>query len=138
MFKHKKNVIDDGLYDFNSGQFFYKPDSGYWVPFTTTIPAHDQFAAQTVTMYFMKANAPQLLNMLTNIPDAYRKYSGVDITFEKRFAKGWQLGGSVTISKTWGNMAGGYGDIWGYSAPGNNANRYVNQDGRLGEDRPWS
>ena len=136
MYKKKKNIIDDGLYDFNSGQFFYQPDSGYWVPFTTTVPAHDQFPAETVTMYFMKANAPQLLNMLTNIPDAYRKYSGVDITFEKRYARGWQLGGSVTISKTWGNMAGGYGDIWGYSAPGNNANWYVNQDGPLGEDRP--
>jgi hypothetical protein len=87
-------------------------------------------------MYFLKSSAPQLLNMLTNIPDAYRKYSGVDVTFEKRFSKGWQLGGSVTYSKTWGNIPGGYGDIWGYSLPGNNANWYVNNDGRTAEDRP--
>ncbi|MDP2916068.1 MAG: TonB-dependent receptor [Candidatus Aminicenantes bacterium] len=136
LFKKKMNIIDDALYDFNTGQFFYKPDSGYWVPFTTTVPAQDQYPAKTVTMYFMKSSAPQLLRMLTNIPDAYRKYSGLDIVFEKRLAFGWQLGGSVTISKTWGNIAGDYGNIWGYALPGNNANWYVNNDGRLpGEDR---
>ena len=136
LYKKKNNIIDDALYDFNTNKFFYKPDSGYWVPFTTTIPAVAQFPKQTVTMYFMKSSAPQLLNMLTNIPDAYRKYSGLDIVFDKRFAHGWQFGGSVTISKLWGNIAGDYGNIWGYAAPGNNANWYVNQEGRLGEDRP--
>ncbi len=136
LYKKKNNIIDDALYDFNSGQFFYKPDSGYWAPFTTTVPAQDQYPAQKVTMYFLKSSAPQLLRMLTNIPDAYRKYSGFDLVFDKRFANGWQLGGSVTVSKTWGNVAGDYNNIWGYAAPGNDANWYVNQDGRLpGEDR---
>ena len=136
MYKKKNNIIDDALYDFNTDQYFYKPDSGYWVPFTTTVPAQDQYPAKTVTMYFLKTSAPQLLRKLTNIPDAYRKYSGLDIVFDKRFANGWQLGGSVTISKTWGNIAGDYNNIWGYAAPGNDANWYVNQDGRLpGEDR---
>ena len=136
LYKKKNNIIDDALYDFNTSSFFYKPDSGYWVPFTTTVPAVNQFPAQTVTMYFLKSSAPQLLNMLTNIPDAYRKYSGVDITFDKRFTSGWQVGGSVTISKTWGNIAGDYNNIWGYALPGNNANWYVNNEGRLpGEDR---
>jgi hypothetical protein len=87
-------------------------------------------------MYYMKSSAPQMLNLLTNIPDAYRKFSGLDITFEKRYSDGWQIGGSISFSKTWGNIAGDYNNIWGYSAPGNNANWYVNQDGRTGEDRP--
>jgi hypothetical protein len=135
-YKKKNNIIDDALYDFNTGSYFYKPDSGYWVPFTTTVPAVDQYPAQTVTMYFLKASAPQLLNKLTNIPDAYRKYSGLDFVFDKRFAHGWQLGGSVTVSKTWGNIAGDYNNIWGYAAAGNSANWYVNNDGLLpGEDR---
>jgi hypothetical protein len=136
IYKVKKNIIDDGLYDFTAGKTWYQPDSGYWVPFTTTIPAVDQFPAQTVTMYYMKSSAPQMLNLLTNIPDAYRKFSGLDITFEKRYSDGWQIGGSISFSKTWGNIAGDYNNIWGYSAPGNNANWYVNQDGRTGEDRP--
>jgi hypothetical protein len=136
LYKVKKNIIDDALYNFDTGETWYKPDSGYWVPFTTTIPAVDNYPAQTVTMYFMKSSAPQTLNLLTNIPDAYRKYSGLDITFDKRFTHGWQIGGSVTFSKMWGNIAGDYNNIWGYAAAGSNANWYVNQDGRLGEDRP--
>ena len=135
MYKKKNNIVDDAMFDFASNQYWYKPDSGYWVPFTTTLPAVNQFPEQTITMYFMKKSAPQMLNKLTNIPDAYRKYSGVDFVFDKRFARGWQLGGSVTVSKTWGNIAGDYGNIWGYALPGNNANWYVNNDGKLGEHR---
>ncbi len=137
LYKKKMNIIDDALYDFDTGKTWYLPDSGYWVPFTTTVPAVDQFPAQQVTMYFMKANAPQMLRMLTNVPEAYRKYSGLDIVFDKRYAHGWQLGGSITISKTWGNIAGDYGNIWGYATPGNDANWFVNQEGRLPDsDRP--
>jgi hypothetical protein len=137
MYKKKNNVIDDALFDFTTNKRFDYPDSGYWVPFTTTVPKTDQFPAQTVTMYFLKKSAPQLLNKLMNIPEAYRKYSGLDIIFDKRFAHGWQLGGSITISKAWGNIAGDYNNIWGYSAPGNSANWYVNNDGRLSDgDRP--
>jgi hypothetical protein len=137
LYKKKNNIIDDALYDFNTGETWYHPeDGGYWVPFTTTIPKVDQYPAQEVTMYFMKKTAPAMFNILTNVPEAYRKYSGVDITFNKRYANGWQLGGSVTISKTWGNMAGDYNNIWGYSAAGNSPNWFVNNDGVLEGDRP--
>lgn len=125
-------MIDDALYDFETGQTWYQPDSGYWVPFTTTIPARDQFPAQTVNMYFMKSNAPEMVKILTNIPEAYRKYSGVDISFQKRYSNGWQLGGSVTISKTWELTSLEITIIsGGYSLPGNNASWFVNCDGRL-------
>ncbi|MDH5384051.1 MAG: TonB-dependent receptor [Candidatus Aminicenantes bacterium] len=136
LYKKRNNIIDDALIDFDTGELWYSPDSGYWVPFTTTVPAIDQFEAATVNMYFLKKGAPEMLEILTNIPEAYRKYSGVDITFDKRFAKGWQLGGSVTISKTWGNIAGGYGNIWGYEGAGSSANWFVNQEGRQSDDRP--
>lgn len=137
LYKEKKNMVDDALYDFETGEYWYHPDDGYWVPFTTTVPAIDQFPAQTVNMYFMKSDAPQMLRVLTNIPEGYRKYSGVDIAFQKRYSKGWQLGGSVTISKTWGNMLGNYDNIWGYGAAGNSANWFVNNDGRMTDaDRP--
>jgi len=136
LYKHRTNIIDNALIDFDTGETWYKPESGYWVPFTTTVPATDQFEAATVNMYFMTKDAPEMLQILTNVPEAFRKYSGVDITFDKRFSKGWQLGGSVTISKTWGNIPGGYGDIWGYSAAGSSANWFVNQEGRQSDDRP--
>ena len=137
LYKHRRNIIDDALIDFDTNEFWYHPDShDYWVPFTTTVPAIDQFEAATVDMYFMTKNAPEMLEQMANIPEAYRKYSGVDITFDKRFAHGWQLGGSVTFSKTWGNIGGTYGDIWGYEEAGSSANWFVNEDGRQTGDRP--
>lgn len=135
-YKYKKNIVDDGLYDFNTGKTWYMPDSGFWVPFTTTVPAIDNFPAAQVTLYYPTKNAPEMLRLLTNIPEAYRKYSGFDITFEKRFSHGWHLGGSVTLSKVWGNHPGDYGNIFGYAGTGNTANWVVNTEGRLGEDRP--
>jgi hypothetical protein len=77
------------------------------------------------------------MTAFANVPEAERKYQAFELTFNKRMSHGWQLGGSVTISKAWGNIAGGYNDIWGYSLPGNTANWYVNNDGRLSDgDRP--
>ena len=137
LYKHRRNIIDDALIDFDTNEFWYHPDSkDYWVPFTTTVPGIDQFEAATVKMYFMTADAPEMLEQMANIPEAFRKYSGVDITFDKRFAQGWQLGGSVSFSKTWGNIGGGYGDIWGYEAAGSHANWFVNTEGRQTGDRP--
>ena len=136
IYKHRQNIIDNALINFDTGELWYKPDSGYWVPFTTTVPATDQFEAATVNMYFMTKDAPEMLQVLTNIPEAFRKYSGVDFTFDKRFAKGWQLGGSLTIAKSWGNIGGGYGDIWGYEGAGSSANWFVNEEGRQTDDRP--
>lgn len=136
LYKKRNNIIDNALIDFDTGEIWYHPDSGYWVPFSTTVPAVDQFDPAKVDMYFMTKDAPEMLQILTNIPEAFRKYSGVDLTFDKRFSKGWQLGGSVTISKVWGNIGGGYGDIWGYEGAGSSANWFVNEEGRQSDDRP--
>lgn len=135
-YKNKKNIVDDVLYDFNTKKTWYKPDSGFWVPFTTTVPAIDHFPASQFTMYFPTRNAPEMLLLLTNVPEAYRKYSGFDITFEKRYSRGWHLGGSITLSKTWGNHPGDYGNIFGYASTANTANWFVNAVGKMSDDRP--
>jgi len=51
-------------------------------------------------------------------------------------SNGWQLGGSVVLSKMEGNIGGGYGVSWGWSGAFNNANYLVNNYGRLDFDRP--
>jgi len=47
MYKVKKNILDDALYDLETGQTWYNPTTTpgneYWVPFTTTVPAAWQF-----------------------------------------------------------------------------------------------
>lgn len=142
IYKQKKNIIDDVLYDLDSGQYWYNPNespgSQYWVPFTTTVPAEgDDFPATSVNMWFRSNDAPSnWIYQVYNVPEAFRKYSGIEFSFEKRFAQGWQLGGSINYSKTWGNMQGGYGDIHGYTSAANNANWFVNWGGRTNEDRP--
>jgi len=135
-YKKKSGIMDDALINTANGQFWYKPNSGYWVPFTTTVPALDIFPAQTLTMYFPRADAPSNFYSLTNLSEAYRKYSGVEFTFEKRMSNGWQLGGSVSISKSWGNYSGDYGGAAGAQSAGNSANWLVNNAGRLPEDKP--
>jgi len=135
-YNKKSNIVDGALLNPDTGKSFYRPDSGYWVSFTPTVPALDIFPAQKITMYFAKADAPSMFLSLMNIPDAYRKYSGLELTVEKRMSNGWQLGGSVDISKSWGNHQGDYVNIHGLAATGNNANWFVNNDGRLNDDKP--
>jgi hypothetical protein len=142
IYKVKKNIIDDVLFDLDSGQTWYNPNTSpgnkYWIPFTTTVPAvGSNFPAQTVTMYFMSKDAPaNWILQVANVPEAFRKYSGLEFTFEKRMADGWQLGGSINYSKTWGNIGGTYGDIHATTTIANNANWFVNWGGRTTEDRP--
>ena len=141
MYKVKKNILDDALYDLETGETWYNPETApgnqYWVPFTTTVPAVGNYPAQEVTMYFMSNDAPQnWILQIRNIPEAYRKYSAFELSFEKRYANGWQLGGSINYSKTWGNMNGSYTDIHGYTSAANDANWFVYSDGRTYEDRP--
>ena len=88
-------------------------------------------------MYFMSNNAPaNWTYQVANVPEAFRKYSGLEFTFEKRMANGWQMGGSINYSKTWGNIGGSYNDIHATTTIADNANWFVNWGGRTGEDRP--
>jgi hypothetical protein len=142
MYKHKKNMIDDAAFDLDAEEYWYNPNTApgdqYWIPFTTTVPAvGSTFPAQTVTLYYKSNDSPgNWILKVANIPEAFRKYSGIELTFEKRMSRGWQLGGSLNIAKTWGNMGGAYGDIHATTGIANNANWFVNWGGRTGEDRP--
>ena len=142
MYKHKKNIVDDVLYDLDTGKYWYNPfqspGNQYWVPFSTTVPkVGTDFPATKVNMWFQSNNAPgRWILQVNNVPEAFRKYSAIEFTFEKRFANGWQLGGSINYSETWGNFQGSYNDIHGYTSAANDANWWVNWGGRTGEDRP--
>lgn len=142
IYKEKKNIIDDVPYDIDTGEYWYNPNESpgnkYWVPFTTTVPGvGENFPATEVQMWFLSNDAPaNWIYQVQNVPEAFRKYWGIEFTFEKRMADGWQLGGSINYSKTWGNIAGSYNDIHATSGAANDANWFVNNGGRTGEDRP--
>jgi hypothetical protein len=68
----------------------------------------------------------------------YRKYSGLEILFTKRFSSNWQLMLSYVYSKTWGtvnNSGSAYTDIgWGDFRYGPDPNIWINADGRMSAD----
>jgi len=137
---NKYNTIDTVLYDTATKKVWNTHERApeWWIPFTTTVPATGAFPAQTVTLYFMSQNAPwqNQFTAVVNVPEAKRKYQALELTFSKRHARGWSLGGSVVLSKTMGNNSELYGSVWGYSTAYDDANFFVNSYGRTPYDRP--
>ncbi len=138
IYKNKENILEDVLYDPASKRYWYTYEKAtdWWVPFTTTLPAHDIFPSKKVDMYFLSRNAPAIWYTFANIPEGQRRYQAFELILNKRFSDGWQLGGSVVFSKFEGNIGGSFGDSWGWSGAFDNANWWINRFGRLDFDRP--
>ena len=134
-YKNKGRFVED--IDWYRG---IDPDSGNWVPYTVHEPGWDaEFGTADdadITVYAVKAGAPESVLVLTNPEGAVRKYHGVDFIFQKRMSNRWQLLGSVTLSKFEGTLGSDYGSTWGFSGGFNSPNYLVNRYGRLDFDRP--
>jgi hypothetical protein len=139
-YRERKNAVDTMLYDRNSGRFWntYDKAQDWWVPFTTTLPAIGNYPAQEVTLYYFSKNAPfnQRFVLFDNVPEAKRQYRALELSFDKRYRKGWALGGSVVVSKLTGNYNGRGGDTNGFSTAFDTPNWFVNKTGRSEDDRP--
>ncbi len=101
--KYGFDQYNSQLYDYGTGKYWYSLDvapSGYWVPFTCTVPGVGEFAPATVTVYGASYKAP-VNNWDTktgNNPDSKRNYNAFEFTFDKRYTDGWAMGGSVVYS----------------------------------------
>jgi hypothetical protein len=76
--------------------------AGFWVPFTTTVPAVGDWPESTVTIYVPTNDydwGPVVWRQASN-PYSKRLYNGLDLTFDKRYADGWALGGSITYANS--------------------------------------
>jgi hypothetical protein len=101
-------------------------------------------ASSTPNTQSILANAQaklQTLQDLANAPKPERTYDAISISANKRFSKSWFARASYTYSRLVGNYEGLYQTEQDYFAPnGNNAydypDLYVNQRGRLPNDRP--
>jgi hypothetical protein len=118
----------------------YKPDSEWWIPYTTTEPGPDGVFGNAddnqITVYGVKEGAPRSRKWVVNLEDVKRKYQGLELILNKRMSHGWQLYGSVVISKLEGTRDVGYGPSLGHTAPYDTPNFGINRYGRLGHDRP--
>jgi len=135
--KDRKRILASVLWDKPTGRYWYSHDLApeWWVPFKTTVPAYGSFPAQDVTMYFLSPNAPAQNYRLTNVPEGTLKYHSWEISFDKRMANGWQLGGSVNFSELNGNYpvtTGSYSAYSAFSTP----NSFVNTYGEMPFSRP--
>jgi len=135
--KDRKDILASVLWDKLTSRYWYSHDLApeWWIPFETTVPAYGRFPAQDVTMYFQSPNAPAQNSRLTNVHEGVYKYHSVEVSFDKRMANGWQLGGSVDFSKLTGNYPVTVSD-WDSYAAFSSPNSFVNAYGELPNSRP--
>jgi len=104
LYKYGTGAHSTLRYDRATGRYWHSLDTaaaGWYVPFSTTVPAYGEYPAQNVTVYFRSNDSPQAsyFTRSTNNPDAKQKYHGVELSFDKRQSSGWSLGGSVVLSQ---------------------------------------
>jgi hypothetical protein len=139
-YRNKKNALDTVLYDRATQQAWYTYDQApqWYVPFSTVVPGIGEYEDQEITIYAISGNAPwsDRFYLFTNVAESKRDYHALEITFDKRFADGWALGGSVVYSRLTGNVAGTGGVAHGFSNAFDDANYLVNREGKDPRDRP--
>jgi len=94
---------------------------GFWVPYTCTVPAAGSTPATEVTVYYPSDSEwwDNAVWKQFSSPYSKRLYNGLELTFDKRYANGWALGGSVTYSKSKSTVD----TEWGF-LEANNVNLY--------------
>ncbi len=139
-YKTKKNIWQRTYWIPDTGEFWYhwdQPATKQWyVPFTTIVPGTGDYPDTTVTTYNRRTDAPAYFYRGANLPELKAKYQGVEFIFNKRMSDGWQLNGSIVLSKAYGNLGGGYNETAGWTGSGTLPNWYTNRDGRQSTDRP--
>lgn len=113
--------------------------SSAWVPYSFTDPGPDGLFNtgddQAMTAYMLRREAAPDVYQKTNIPEAWRRYWGIDFIFYKRMSNNWMLSANFTYSKAWGNQPHGYHSQRG-STNWDDPNLLINKVARLEFDRP--
>jgi len=138
----RTRLIDDVLYDPESGQEWYAPETpaNWWIPFETIVPAASgsEYGDTPVTVYFPSVEAPAFFTRLNNVSLLKQKYSGWQFVARRKMADKWQFFGSLTLSKARGNVGlshlatSAFTDL--FNTP--NALVNINQSSTLDLDRP--
>ncbi len=138
LYKQGRNLHGTALYRPETDRFWYNLESveEFYVPFTTTVPAFEGFPAESVTVYFFSQDSPYTNRFFlqTNIPESKREYHGLELSFEKRYSRGWSLGGSAVLSRHMSLMP--VDSPYIRRLPGRSPNDFINGYGRDGWDQP--
>ncbi|MEN6559468.1 MAG: TonB-dependent receptor [Acidobacteriota bacterium] len=95
----------DTMYDISTKRYLSSlqdAPAGFWVPFTTTVPAVGAWPESTVTIYVPTNdyNWDNVVSRQASNPYSKRRYNGIELAFDKRYANGWAMGGSITLAKS--------------------------------------
>ncbi len=115
-----------GNYSISTGQHLSSVEDapGLWVAKEVTVPAYGKYPSYTGTLYFAKNGAfwDSVMWQQFTSPYSKRRYNGLELSIDKRYANGWALGGSVTISRTrstedteWGELTPNNVDLFDIS-----------------------
>jgi hypothetical protein len=126
-----KNLI--GVYDIPAQ---YEPVSYYVGPLGRTDTLYDLVSGSQHSYIIENINDGPYRN--SQMGKAYRKYSGVEFLFNKRFSNRWQLMLSYVYSKTYGTIDNGQADDIGWggrnSQEAGDPNFWINADGNATYD----
>jgi len=100
-------------------------------PFT----AVDPYTGQIVTFYERDASLTTQSSIITNPEPAKRGYTGIEVLFNKRYSKNWQLMISYTYAKSTGLIGTDSGASAGGSSYFGNPNVHINAIGRFPYER---
>jgi hypothetical protein len=138
----KTRLIEDVLYDPESGQEWYGADTpdNWWIPFNTVVPGApgSQYEDTVVTVYFPSQAAPALFTRLNNVSQLKQKYYGWQLVARRKMADRWQLLASLTLSRARGNIGLGRLATSAFTELSNSPNSLVNisQNSALDLERP--
>lgn len=139
--RSQKGGIGDVMYDPDTSQAWYSAQNspaGWWVPFTTTVPASEAYPATSVTVYLRSTTAPAAFDRIQSVPELTWKYRGLEFSFRKRMTHNWQLNGSIVWSRSTGTSGLATLLSTGMTSAVLTPNSFVNlgADSRSSLDRP--
>lgn len=98
------------------------------------VTAVDPYTGKNVTFWNKKTNVPNDMYSI-NPEGAERDYTGLELTVNKRFSKGYSINASYVYSKTEGLIDTSFDDTSGIGGLYNDPNEHENAYGRLPNER---
>jgi hypothetical protein len=120
----------------------FAPVEGDWDDYYELVDATDPITGDTLQVYNLVGDLPEL--QVTNPDRYYARFRMFSLVATKRMSNNWQLTASFTFAKMWGlnprgNARQTYSEniLWN-SSSARDPNHFLNIEGRMAGDRPFS
>jgi hypothetical protein len=119
----------------------YRDLTGQYVPATVLDDAGQDATGESIDVFQLVSDPAERIFELTNPDGMFTRYKAFNVQANKRMSNHWQLGASLTFSKSEGRLGSSRGGPAAAQSSlagtfGQNPNDFVNTDGLLIGDRP--